>query len=217
MNAPGLADTFSILAFGDSLTQGYPEVPDPVYGARIGGYEPPLESKFTQNTKHTAFVYNWGVGGELTSGGVGRIDSILRSRTAQFILIMEGTNDSNHAVSTETVKSNLGFMIDKARARGVEPILATIPPKSTPYVNNVGPYNTAIMQLASEKDVRLTDQYTALLNPDDVDLDDAYGSGDGLHLNSAGYDKMADTWLATLRTSPLVGFNIAPILQLLLN
>ena len=61
---------YEILAFGDSLTQGLKRdasgviwaFPNPVYGARTGGYEPRLESLFSSQSGHTAFVYNWGVG-----------------------------------------------------------------------------------------------------------------------------------------------------------
>ena len=216
----GLADTFIIFAFGDSITQGLKRdaagnewgITSPANGARVGGYEPPLESKFSQSTKHTAYVYNWGVGGEWTEDGVNRIDGVLSSRSAQFILIMEGANNiiSYGDGSANQVKFDLGVMIDKARASGVEPILATVTPisgRNTPALNDL------IKGLAIEKNVLLADQYTAINS--NLAL---YGSGDGIHINATGDDKMADTWMTTLKRNPLVWrFNIAPIFLLLLN
>lgn len=220
-----LGDTFSILAFGDSITAGLKRdaadnewgITSPPQGARVGGYEPPLESIFSKNTDHTAYVYNWGRHGELTQDGVNRIDSVLSSRNAQFLLLMEGANDIIHGVSQGTVKFNLGVMINKIRARNVEPVLATITPQSG---NNVTSWNSGIAALAVEKNVLLADQYSAIISNFGL-----YNSGDGLHISTAGDDKMADTWLTILENSlpgdtvnlPGDTVNMAPIIQFLLD
>lgn len=217
--AAALGDSFSILAYGDSITAGLKRDADrniwgitsPPQGARVGGYEPPLETKISQNTNHTAYVYNWGKHGELTQDGVNRIDGVLASRSAQFLLLMEGANDITRGVSPGTVKFNLGVMIDKVRAQGVEPVLATITPQSG---NDVTGWNSQIVALAAGKGVLLADQYSAINSNFGL-----FNSGDGLHINDIGDEKMADTWLVTLGNSlpddPTV--NIAPIIQFLLD
>ena len=194
------AYTFDILAFGDSITQGKKRDSDGVIygitlrpnGARtIDGYEPELENDFATQTNHRAYVYNWGYAGESTHQGVNRIDSVLDSREADFILIMEGANDLYAGVSASTTKANLRIMIEKSQGKNTEPIIATVTPntrRSDGYIipNN---YNPEIKSLASEKDIALADQYTAL-----VGNWSGYNSGDGLHLNDDGERVMAQAW-----------------------
>ena len=164
----------------------------PQNGARTSdGYEPELENDFATQTNHTAYVYNWGYGGERTDQGVNRIDSVLDSREADFILIMEGANDLGAGVSASTTKANLRIMIEKSQGKDTEPIIATVTPntaRSDGYIipNN---YNPAIRSLALEKDIALADQYTAL-----VGNWSGYNSGDGLHLNDVGERVMAQEW-----------------------
>lgn len=201
------AQLIKILAFGDSITQGLKRDSDgnesgiiqPLYGARTSdGYEPELENYFATQTNHTVYVYNWGHRGEPTHEGVNRIDSVLDSRAADLILIMEGANDLYDGVSAETTKANLQFMIEKSQAKNTEPIIATVTPntdRSDGYIipNN---YNPKIKSLALEKGIALADQYTAL-----VGNWSGYNSGDGLHLNDQGERVMAQAWFDAILNS----------------
>ena len=163
---------YEILAFGDSLTQGLKRdasgviwaFPNPVYGARTGGYEPRLESLFSSQSGHTAFVYNWGVGGETSSGGVNRINSVLYSRFADYLLLLEGANDIYAGISAGTTQFNLGIMIDRCRAKNVGPILGTVTPNTTHPNGYLIPasMNPQIVTLANQKGVPLANLYNAL-------------------------------------------------------
>ena len=218
------ARTFQVLAFGDSITQGGKITADgtrygiltPPNGARTtDGYEPELEYDFATQTTHSAYVYNWGWGGEDTVAGVNRIDTVLDSREGDFILIMEGTNDLVHSISSTTTQTNLRIMIDKSRAKRTAPVIATIPPNtSTQYNGDLVSthYNPAIRSLALEKGIPLADQYAAL-NSRWAD----YTSGDGIHLNDLGEKVMAQTWLNTLMGAGKLDPVLTPILQLLLE
>ena len=224
--AQASAYTFLILAFGDSITQGYKRTSDgtiygitsPPNGARTSdGYEPELENDFATQSNHTAYVYNWGYGGERTYQGVNRIDSVLTSRDADFILIMEGANDLYAGVSASATKANLGIMIDKSLARQTEPIIATVTPNTAPNQPEgykiPTEYNPAIKYLASEKGITMADQYAAL-----VGNWSSYNSGDGLHLNDSGERVMAQRWYNAILDHGLPRpFAIAPIINLLLN
>ena len=172
----GIASAYrlDILAFGDSITQGLKRDSDgvvygitsPQNGARTSdGYEPELENDFVTQTSNTAYVYNWGYGGERSDQGVNRIDSVLDSRVADFILIMEGTNDLYAGISASTTKANLRIMIEKSQGKNTEPIIATLTP-NTLWSNGYlipSSYNPAIKSLALETNIALADQYAAMV------------------------------------------------------
>lgn len=198
------ADTTTILAFGDSITQGLKRdaggtiwgiqyVPQ---GARVGGYEPYLEQEFRSNGL-AAYVHNWGYTGERTTTGLSRLQSIVSSHSGvyDYCLLMEGANDLYAGINANTTAFNLGVMADTCRNSGVVPIMTTITPNT--YLSRGSDietfYNPAIESIASGKNVTLVDQYGAV-RPNWSSLN----SGDGLHLNSAGDQVMAKEWFTVL-------------------
>ncbi|MGW8192694.1 MAG: SGNH/GDSL hydrolase family protein, partial [Desulforhopalus sp.] len=212
---------YDILMFGDSITQGLKRngylliygITSPPNGARVdGSYGPTLERLLASS--ETSFAYNWGWGGEVTKTGVNRIDSVLASRPADYILVLEGANDLIGGLSAETTTTNLGIMIDKARRAGIEPILSDLTPFSCPVECNadgrVVLLNTKIAALAQEKNVVLSMVHAPLA----AGWETAYTSGDGIHLNDDGYVIMADSWYEAIVKA--IGKNITPVLQLLL-
>ena len=175
----------TIIAFGDSITEGY--------GSNSGGYPPKLSSLLNGNAK-PSIVINQGVGGEQTPQGISRLDSVLASSPANLILIMEGTNDANSGISVETTQYNLGAMIAKAKAAGVIPMLATLTPSNRGGSEALIPdvWNPMITNLAGTNGVKLVDHYAAFL-PNWSSL-----NADGIHPNEAGYQFMASTWYAAI-------------------
>ncbi len=213
---------YDILAFGDSITQGVKIDSDgnktgilsPPAGARTSdGYEPELEL-LAADIPDTVYVYNWGYGGERTNVGLDRIDSTLASRRAQYILIMEGTNDILAGISTATTVFNLSQMIVKSRKAFVEPILATVTPCTISEAwaadrNNIiaNDLNVKIRQLAINKNVVLADQYNNLSPPPNgTGWETIYNSGDGLHLSDEGERRVAKTWFDSLLVSTYAQF-----------
>ena len=201
---------FSILTIGDSITLGFKrhcrgepnvcpryDVLNPANegnGVRIGGYQPELEEIYNRYKSDTR-AYNWGVGGDTSMGVLNRIDSVLNSRFAHYILIMVGTNEGG--VSAETTAFNLGVMVDKARAKGVTPVLATLTYRNynTGIVTGKNPH---IIALANSKNVILADQYAATKPPNWVIAD----SGDGLHVGFEGDRILAETWFTAITGLP---------------
>ncbi len=211
------AAQYEILAFGDSITQGVKIDSDgvktgilsPPAGVRTtDGYEPELEL-LAQSTPDTVYVYNWGYGGERTNVGLTRIETVLASRQAQFILIMEGANDILAGISTATTTFNLSQMVAKSREAFIEPILATVTPNTMSEAwasdrNDIiaNDLNIKIRQLASNNSVVLADQYNDLSPPDGTGWETIYNSGDGLHLSDEGERRVAQTWFDSLLQSP---------------
>ena len=183
----------TIIGFGDSITQGYPYLQSPCNGCTNYGYIPYLKNLF-DSISQSVTVRNYGYGGESTSNGVNRINSVLSNNSgAGYTLIMEGTNDYWYGISHQTTVTNLGIMIDKSRQYSIEPIVATITPdtQANGAGKNIPSLNSLIRAKASQKGAQLADQYNACVgNWGDL----ASPPGDYLHPNNSGYQVIAQTW-----------------------
>jgi lysophospholipase L1-like esterase len=196
-----------ILTMGDSITVGIPYYTEGD-GRTNGTYQYELKKRMNENGV-SGNVYNWGEGGEMTTDGVNRISYVLNSRSANYILIMEGVNDVKGGVSSNTTATNIAIMIDKSIGRGVTPIVGTITPNSRPggfddLTRNVS--NPKIISVADSRGVKVADQYGAL-RPGWTSIPLHYG--DDLHPNRAGYAIMGNTWFRTLFPLPEVSTGTA--------
>ena len=177
-----------IIAFGDSITAGGM---DPA-GSDAGGY-PMVLQQIYDNHGQAVTVRNAGNPGERTTHGVNRISSVLsRYSGANFLLLLEGANDVIGGVSVPTIIHDLGVMIDKTKAKGITPLIATLTPEekygNTDLIANT--INPQIASLASEKGITLVDLYAA------TSASWSAWSWDGLHPNYDGMYAIASTWYA---------------------
>jgi len=113
------------LCFGDSITEGTgddPARPEKGYPARL--------QTLLQQAGVSATVVNAGFGGEQSPVGLSRIDSVLAQGSAgDVVIIMEGTNDITREVSVETTISALDEMANRAEAKSINVIHATVIPR----------------------------------------------------------------------------------------
>ncbi len=202
-----IACGFEILTFGDSITKGWPYVAYDQNGTRRGGYQQKLEA-YLADAGYPSYVYNWGVGGESTPEGVNRIASVLASRPAHYILIMEGANDVLNGISENTTQANIGIMIDRSRQWKVTPIVGNITPDTinATYDGRVQyVYNPKLAVITREKETRLAGQFE-VLRPEWTTY--PLNCGDNLHPNTDGYRRIATTWcnvIVNLNRPPPVG------------
>lgn len=207
---PGIAfgQTKSIIAFGDSLTEGCDVHIDGnsvcgwINGGDAYGYWTELQKMLTADELDMV-VYNYGLGGETTAQGLNRIDSVLSNvcnQEAEYILIMEGTNDLFHGSTWQNVLFNLDVMIDKSRAQGLEPLLATLTPDPEHEYKNIPLMNEKIREYAASKEppVTLVDQYKAVEPKWDEYTNPRGCYGDLLHPNLSGFQAIAATWYDSL-------------------
>lgn len=158
-----------ILAFGDSLTYGV--------GTERGNSYPAVLSRLTGLE-----VINAGVSGETTAGGLARLGRELDEIGPELLILLEGGNDilrNHHPAET---KANLAAMIGLAKDRDIEVLLLGVPEKK--LFSSVAPLYE---ELAVEHQLVFDGTLVASLlrNP-------AYKS-DPVHLNAAGYRKMAES------------------------
>ncbi len=186
-----------IIAFGDSITKGFPYVEEKSGdGRRVGGYEPTLESLFKNAGAVPAYVYNYGVGGEDTYWGARRFDDVLDEHpNADYVLILEGTNDDK-LFSVGVTIHYLRSMIGKCQKRGIQAVLGTLLPDTGHGEEKERlirtSYNPRIKALAEETNTPLADFYSAMASK--------WSSltHDGTHPNRSGYRVMANVWFDVL-------------------
>lgn len=205
-----------LIAFGDSITQGVPYLTAPSNGARNGGYEPFLEEFFLA-IGHEHQVYNWGLAGDTTQGAltgasehcevvgedeegnpivecypvsVRTVDQALESQgSADYLLIMEGTNDFFLGISPQTTAINLCEIAARGKAYGLLPLIATVTPDFRETGKSVELLNAYIIPQAENCGVKIVDLYSGL-----VDNWSEYVSPDYLHPNLHGYKAIANIW-----------------------
>jgi len=136
-----------------------------------------------------------------------RFLSVQSLRKFDAVLFMEGSNDVNQSVEDSNVLplavGYLRDMIDAAKSNGMKVIVATVPPMVPPGIRErtqgyaiVPRYNDMVRSLATSEAVPLVDVYSAFGS----DAPSLIGF-DGLHPNPSGYQRIADTFLATIRSS----------------
>ena len=210
-----LADTSSkaVVTLGDSITDGRGSTTD-------GNDRWPdnLARRLSTNAPTAGVaVVNMGIGGNGIFGGLGpaavnRFDrDVLSQSGARWVIIFEGVNDiggasasGSPALATNLIGAYQQF-INKAHTRGLLAYGATI----TPFGGNgyYTPQHEAARQTVNTW-IRTNNMYDAVIDFDAVVRDpltltnllSAYNSGDGLHLNPAGYQAMANAIALNLFT-----------------
>jgi len=206
--ASGARAQTTYVAFGDSITQGV--LDDPNRAEK--GYPPRLEALLQQRGQ-AAEVRNEGLAGETTSEGLSRIDKVLEAGD-DVLLLMEGTNDiGEQDVSNETIAVNLDKIAEKAEARGLTVVHATILPRfgSNYDTSNIitGALNGLVRELAWQDERKLADPFEVFYR-----LTSNFGQlySDKLHPNAAGYDLLARVFADVLTNVD----NVPPVTGLVL-
>ena len=119
------ADPLTIVALGDSLTQGY-GLP------RDDGLVPQLE-RWLRAKGADVTILNAGVSGDTTAGGLARTDWALVPETAAVIVTLGG-NDLLRGLPPEQARANLDAILAKTEARDLPTLV--VPLAAT---NNFGP------------------------------------------------------------------------------
>lgn len=131
-----------------------------------------------------------------------RFDGLVVTGSHDAALIMEGANDlagvADGLTTYAAIAAGLGRMIDDARAHGLRPLLATIPPENPAGSRGsktaalVPAFNDQVRLLAASRGVPLVDVFQAFNG--NLSLVGA----DGLHPTAAGYHLVADTFFNTI-------------------
>jgi acyl-CoA thioesterase-1 len=162
-----------IIAFGDSLTAGY--------GISLTEAYPALLEKRLKTMGFSYKVLNGGISADTTSGGLSRINEIIKQNPGIVILEL-GANDGLRGTSLDLIKSNLSRMIERLQKKKIKVILAgmRLPP------NYGEEYTEGFHQIY----IDLSKQYHLRFIPfflEGVATKEGLTQTDGLHPTAEGY------------------------------
>jgi acyl-CoA thioesterase-1 len=171
-------DTRRIVFLGDSLTAGYGLSPDEAF--------PSLLQERLNRAGSRLDVVNAGVSGDTSAGGRSRVEWNLEGDVAILVLAL-GANDGLRGLPVVEMKKNLGRIMEVARARGIDVLLAGMeaPP------NQGEAYTTAFRDVFRE----LAREHGVPFLPfllQDVAGVRTLNQADGVHPNVAGQRVIAE-------------------------
>jgi len=194
-----------IVAMGDSLTVGETGFAFPGSDGSVVPYPRCLEllaEEYLRSLQSIAkvTVLNRGISGELTSGMLERFVRDVVDEKTDYVIILGGTNDIGWGFDTATIAHNLAGMFDLALKTGIGPVACSVP-SILGFDELIPPrlhLNSLIRTEAEKRKMPFVDVFTATADPrNNRLLEDC--SGDGLHLNSKGYERVGkylfDKWL----------------------
>lgn len=177
------AEPLTLLAFGDSLTQGY--------GLPAGdGFVPQLQEWLRQQGADVTVV-NAGVSGDTTAGGAARIDWTLTPEVDAVIVTLGG-NDLLRGIDPAVAARNLDKILTATDAQDLPVMLVAMQ-----ALGNYGPdykkeFDAIYPDLAAKHGAMLADNFfAALLAPGaDQATFNTYMQLDGIHPNAKGVAKI---------------------------
>ncbi|MGY3857260.1 GDSL-type esterase/lipase family protein [Aeromonas intestinalis] len=158
----------TILAFGDSLTEGRGVNPAQSYPsvlATLSGHP----------------VINAGVSGELSETGRARLPALLAQHRPALVILLEGGNDILRGSGEGALKANLAAMIEMVQGSGAQLLLVGVPRKSL-FADGAPLYG------------ELADQYRLVLDNESIGelLRSPALKSDAVHFNEQGYRTLAE-------------------------
>ncbi len=186
LSATAQAEPVTVVAFGDSLTQGYGLLPD-------DGFVPQMGRWLTDQGAEVD-LRNAGVSGDTTAGGLARVDWSLTDDVDAMILAL-GANDMLRGLDPSEARKNLDGILKAAVSRDIPVLLVGVVAPS-----NYGPeYKAAFDAMYPD----LAEAHGALYErnflegilslPDRTEAFQRYVQPDGLHPNADGVALIVET------------------------
>ncbi len=178
------AQTLTIVALGDSLTQGYGLPEDQ-------GFVPQLQNWLTERGADVALI-NAGVSGDTTAGGLARTPWSLEG-DVDAVIVALGGNDLLRGLDPASSRANLDGILTEIAARDLPVLLAGLPAPG-----NYGPqyqtsFDAIFPELAAEHGAILYPNFLAGLG-ETADLGSvrALMQPDGIHPNAEGVARVVE-------------------------
>ena len=175
----------TIVAFGDSLTEGFGVDPARSY--------PAVLQRLIDRAGKSYHVVNAGVSGETSMDGLARVDLVLGYKP-KIVIVEFGGNDGLRGVPVAVTRSNLEQIVERLQSGGVQVVLAgmKLPPNYGPEY--VAKFEALFPALAAKYRLKLI---PFLL--EGVGGNARFMQRDGLHPNARGYAMAAGNVMRVLR------------------
>lgn len=180
---PVMADDVTILALGDSLTQGF-GLPEP------DGFVPQLQ-RWLDTQGIEATLINAGVSGDTTAGGAARVAWSLTPEVDAMIVNL-GANDMLRGLDPAQARDNIETILKVAETEDIRVLLVAMPAPG-----NYGPdykqdFDALYPELAEAYGALFFDNFFKGLGSDDLAELRAYFQNDGIHPNADGVARIVE-------------------------
>ena len=185
LNYPALAEPITLVAFGDSLTQGYGLPPQ-------DGFVPQLQAWLTAAGEDVV-VINAGVSGDTTAGGASRIDWTL-TPDVDALIVNLGGNDMLRGIDPGVSKRNLDAILTAADAKNLPVLLVSLRAPGNYGAEFKVAFDAMYGDLAAKhQDLLAENFFIPLIDQSSRLLDPALMQADGIHPNAAGVATAIET------------------------
>ena len=181
LSAPASADDITVIALGDSLTQGF-GLPEEA------GFVPQLEA-WLDARGHDVTVENHGVSGDTTAGGLARIGWAL-SGEADALIVALGGNDLLRGLPPDTSRANLDGILAEAQAQDLPVLLVGLVAPGNYGPDYKAAFDAMYPELAAQYGAQHVTSFLAPLSEaaeaDPSGVVARYMQPDGIHPNADG-------------------------------
>lgn len=135
-------------------------------------------------------VVSSGVNGDFASGGLARLDNLLAANALiKYVGIGYGTNEAFFEIPLETYRENLRKIVLKVRAKGLVPMMSTVPDGNNPRLDDVADFNKACLEVRTQLNVAPGPDLNTLCQEHPE-----FKGADGVHLTPTGYVMVGSLW-----------------------
>lgn len=177
------AQPLVLVAFGDSLTQGYGLPPEQGFTAQLQAY--------LTAAGDDVIVINAGVSGDTTAGGAARIDWTLTPDVGA-VLVNLGGNDVLRALPPSETRANMDKIAAAIAARGLPMLIVPMQAPPNYGADYQAAFDAIYADIAAQYGADVTQPYFTPLTGGALDPAAAapYMQDDGIHPNAEGVAKL---------------------------
>jgi acyl-CoA thioesterase-1 len=170
---PPVVRPITIVALGDSLTEGY--------GVEDHNAYPALLEVRLRKTGVSCTVVNAGISGETSSGLLSRIDRVL-SLKPDIVILCTGANDGLQGVDIRQIQNNISKMVRTFKEHQVTVVLAGMKMLVNYGPSYTEPYARLYAEIADQENILFIPFFLeGVAGKPDLNL------ADGIHPNANGY------------------------------
>ncbi|MBY5990267.1 arylesterase [Roseovarius atlanticus] len=173
----------TILALGDSLTQGYGL-------AQADGFVPQLQDWLEENDV-AAEVINAGVSGDTTAGGASRVDWSLTPEVDAMIVALGG-NDMLRGLDPGEARANLRTILEVAQGRELPVLLVGMQAPTNFGPDYKAAFDAMYPELSQEFGALYFESFFKGLGEGDPSELQGYFQSDGIHPNAEGVARIVE-------------------------